>query len=241
MNNILISQFIPTKIVAYNFISGPLVWISFIVFAVGIAIQTYRFKMMTRENNNSHLIPKKEFSPQSKESESKWENFLKKIVFIRLTVLGVNPLLVVVSSVFHLCLFITPIFLLAHNILLENFFGIGFFSFSQSASHALTGIVLACGLFFCLRRIIVRRVRAITSFYDFVVLGLVIAPFLTGFLAHQASYDYSTMILLHILSAEILLILVPFSKFFHMVFFFIGRFMVINEHSLGTPKRSWQF
>jgi hypothetical protein len=73
------------------------------------------------------------------------------------------------------------------------------------------------------------------------LLGLVIAPFLTGFLAHEAIYDYNILIFLHILSAEILLILIPFSKFFHMVFFFIGRFLVINEHSLGTPNRSWQF
>ena len=131
--------------------------------------------------------------------------------------------------------------MLAHNILLEEFFGFGFFSFSQSTSHTLTGIVLACGLFFGLRRLILRRVRAITSFYDFVVLGLVVAPFLTGFLAHQTAFNYNIMILLHILSAEVLLMLIPFSKFFHMVFFFIGRFMIINEHSLGTPTRSWQF
>jgi nitrate reductase gamma subunit len=237
----MISQLIPAKIIAYNFISGPLVWISFIVFAVGIAIQTYRFKKMTKEINHSHMIPKKEFSPQSKKPESRRETFFRKISFLRLSVLGVNPLLVVVSFVFHLCLFITPIFLLAHNVLLEQFLGTGLFSFSQSASHTLTGIVLACGLFFGLRRLIIRRVRAITSFYDFVMLGLVITPFLTGFLAHQNIYNYNIMIFLHILSAEILLILIPFSKFFHMVFFFIGRFLVINEHSLGTPNRSWQF
>ncbi len=238
MNN-LILQIIPTKLVVYDLIQGPLVWLSFIIFAGGIMIQTYRYAMMTKIHRNRPQIPEKEI-PKLK-TVSKWERFFYKLAFFKLSVVGFNPLLVTISLVFHFCLLVTPLFLLAHNVLLENFIGFGLYSFSSRTSHILTGVVLACGFFFILRRIILRRVRAITTFKDYLILGLALAPFLTGFLAHQNAYDYNTMILLHILSCEILLILIPFSKFFHMIFFFIGRFMIINEYSLGSPKRSWQF
>lgn len=237
--NQLISHIIPPKLVVFNLIQGPLVWLSFVIFAVGIIVQTYRYMMMTKINGNPPPIPEKEM-PKLK-TKSKWERFFYKLAFFKLSVVGFNPLLVTISLIFHFCLLITPVFLLAHNVLLENLIGFGMPSFSPQTSHVLTGIVLACGFFFILRRIILRRVRAITTFNDYLILGLALAPFLTGFLAHQNAFDYDTMILLHILSCEVLLIMIPFSKFFHMIFFFISRFMIVNEHSLGSPKRSWQF
>ncbi len=237
--NPIISHIIPVEAIV-DFIYGPLIWLSFVIFAAGLIVQTWRYKMMTKINDNPPLIPKKEI-PKS-ETGSRWERFFYKLAFFRLSVMGFNPLLVTISLVFHLCLLITPLFLLAHNIMLENVFGFSLPSFLPGTSHLLTGIVLACGFFFMLRRIIIRRVRAITTFYDYLILGLALAPFLTGFLAHQNAFDcYDTLILLHILSCEILLIMIPFSKFFHMIFFFFGRFLIINEYSLGAPKRSWQF
>jgi nitrate reductase gamma subunit len=237
--NDLILHIIPTKLVVFDLIQGPLVWLSFIIFIIGIIAQTYRYTKMTKINEFTPQIPEKEI-PKLK-TKSKLERFFYKLAFVKLSAVGFNPLLVTISLVFHFCLLVTPVFLLAHNVLLESVLGFGLFSFSPQTSHILTGIILACGFFFILRRIILRRVRAITTFNDYLLLALALAPFLTGFMAHQNIYDYNIMVLLHILSCELLLIMIPFSKFFHMVFFFIGRFMIVNEHSLGTPNRSWQF
>ncbi len=237
--NRLILQIIPTQLTVYDLIQGPLIWISFIIFAAGLIVQTCRYAMMTKINGNPPPIPEKEI-PKLK-TQSKWERFFYKLAFLKLSVIGFNPLLVAISLVFHFCLLLTPLFLLAHNVLLENFLGFGLPSFSSQTTHLLTGIVLACGFFFLLRRIILRRVRAITTFNDYLILALALAPFLTGFLAHQNLFNYNILIIIHILSCELLLIMIPFSKFFHMIFFFIGRFMIINEYSLGSPKRSWQF
>jgi len=236
--NQLILQLIPTKPAVFDIVQGPLVWLSFVIFGAGLIVQTYRYKMMTKINGTAPPIPEKEM-PILK-TESRLERFFHKLAFVKLSVLGFSPLLIVISLVFHFCLLITPLFLMAHNVLLENSIGFGLPSFSPHTTHILTGIVLACGFFFILRRIIIRRVRAITTFYDYLILGLALAPFLTGFLAHQNTLNYNTMILFHILSCEILLIMIPFSKFFHMIFFFIGRFMIVNEYSLGRPRRSGQ-
>jgi len=228
--------------IIYNLIQGPLVWLSLTVFIAGIAFQTWRLTKMMQPNLNDRRIPEKELI--APKALSKKENFLRKLFFLKLSVLGVNPLVVFISLIFHLCLLITPVFVTAHAVLLEKFFGIGWlswFSWSPQTTHFTTGIVLACGFFFVVRRVIIRRVRAITTIYDFMMLALALTPFLTGYLAHEGMGDYSGMIALHILSGELMLILIPFSKFFHMIFFFLSRFTIVNEYSLGAPKRSWQF
>ena len=174
--NHLILQLIPTKLTAYDLIQGPLVWLSFIIFAGSIIVQTYRYTMMTKITENPPPIPEKEI-PKLK-TQPKWERFFYKLAFFKLSVAGFNPLLVTISVVFHFCLLLTPLFLLAHNVLLENFIGFGLPSFSAPTSHILTGIVLACGVFFILRRIILRRVRAITTFNDYLILGLALDAYI---------------------------------------------------------------
>ena len=230
---------IPSNTVLLDFIGGPMVWLSFIIFGLGLIVQTFRLLNLTQKKETRRLAPDKEFVPQT--ALSKRECFFRRLAFLKITVLGSNSCLVTVSFLFHVCLFITPIFLMAHNILMDTSLGFSFVSFSEKTSDIMTMIVLACGLFFLLRRIIVRRVRIITTAYDYVLLFIVVAPFLTGLLAYHQIFNYNIMIILHILSGELMLVMIPFSKFFHMVFFFVSRFMIISEYSMGTPKRSWQF
>ncbi|MCK5099394.1 MAG: hypothetical protein KAR45_14900, partial [Desulfobacteraceae bacterium] len=105
----------------------------------------------------------------------------------------------------------------------------------------MTKFVLAGALMFFMRRLLLRRVRIISTVYDYLLLLVAVAPFVTGFMMHHHVLNYNTIILLHILFGELMLVMIPFSKFFHMVFFFISRFMIVSEHSLGNPKRSWHF
>lgn len=225
----------------YDFIRGPLVWVSFIVFFIGLIYQVFNFLAMTEKHEKViyNPRPRKKIKPAAFSLEA----FLNLVAKIKLSIVGVNPVMLIVTTVFHICLIVVPIFLLAHNILLDNSIGISFFSFSEKFTDYMTIVFMACGLFFLLRRIFVARVRAITTFYDYVILFLATAPFITGYLAyHQLLPDlvsYRLMISLHILSGELMLMAVPFTKFVHMVFFFIFRFMVVSEYSLGKGERTW--
>jgi nitrate reductase gamma subunit len=63
------------------------------------------------------------------------------------------------------------------------------------------------------------------------VLALVLAPFLSGFLAAHPSLNplpWSGMMLLHILSAEILLVAIPFTKLAHVVLFPFDRLSEVH-------------
>lgn len=224
---------------AYDFIRGPLVWISFIVFFLGLIYQVFSFVSMTEKKDHTvyNPRPRKKKEPFSLSGE----NITKFLTKVKLSIVGVNPVMLIVTTVFHLCLIIAPLFLLAHNILLSNAIGVSLFSFSECTTDYLTIVLIACGLYFLIRRIFVARVKAITTVYDYVMLFLATAPFITGYLAyHQLLPDYYRLIIsLHILSGELMLMAVPFTKFVHMAFFFVFRFAIESEYSLGKGNRTW--
>ncbi|MDX9787406.1 MAG: hypothetical protein RBT11_11545 [Desulfobacterales bacterium] len=162
------------------------------------------------------------------------QNWSKRI---KLSILGISPGTITVSTIFHVCLLITPIFVLGHNELLDLSWGFSLFSFSEAITDTMTLIFLVCAAFFLLRRIFLARLRAISSFYDYVVLFLAIMPFLTGFLAYHHLFDYRTVMILHMLFGELMLMAIPFTKLVHMIFFFLNRFVIVNEHTLGKGSR----
>ncbi|MCK5311571.1 MAG: hypothetical protein KAJ62_05650 [Desulfobacteraceae bacterium] len=222
-----------------DFIQGPLVWISFIIFGGGLVVQTFRLLKLTRIKETRRVVPDKGFIPQIDLSIK--ERLFRYLVFQRVSPLANNICLVLASFIFHVCLIVTPIFVLGHNIMLDTAFGISFISFPEQVTDIMTKFVLAGALMFLMRRLLLRRVRIISTVNDYLLLLIAVAPFVTGFMVYHHILNYNTIILLHILFGELMLIMIPFSKFFHMVFFFISRFMIVSEHSLGNSKRSWHF
>jgi nitrate reductase gamma subunit len=84
------------------------------------------------------------------------------------------------------------------------------------------------------------RVKAITTWSDYLFLSLAAAPFVTGFFAyHEVFENYRLIISLHILSGELMLMTVPFTKFVHMIYSVIIRLTVVSEYSLGRGNRTW--
>jgi nitrate reductase gamma subunit len=113
------------------------------------------------------------------------------------------------------------------------------FSLPESFSDVLTLVVLICGAYFLGRRLFLARVRAITAAYDYLILLIAIAPFLTGYFAYHQWFDYDAVMTLHILAGEVMLITIPFTKLGHMLFFFLYRFFIGNEYSFVPGSRIW--
>jgi len=224
----------------YDFIRGPLVWVAFLVFIFGTAYQVYRFYQLSRPKERYRLrIP---FGKPPKDpDEAPDEPTLTWWQQMRLSVVGVNPVMVSVTTLFHLALVITPFFVLGHNVLLDLAWQISLPSLPEAVADGLTIVVIAGGVFFLLRRIFLARVRAISTVYDYVVLLIATTPFITGFLAYHHFFDYDTVILLHILAGEIMLMAVPFTKLVHVPYFFINRFVLVHENTLGAGgSRTWR-
>jgi nitrate reductase gamma subunit len=242
------------------FIKGPMVWIAFGVFFGGLIVQGWRFMSITRKKDPAYLpgAPKKkkkkkkkskkalgkaEAKPRRKSimehlqpliqfADKRYDNLERSMFFT-------HPVVTVVTIIFHVFLFVIPIFLLAHNELFRKAFGFSLPSLSDQTSDMLTIIFLMCGAFFLFRRIFVKRVRAITTPWDYVILVVTLTPFITGFLAFRQWFDYPTVMIVHIVSGELMLILIPFTKLGHMIYFFLYRLLIGGEYSFGQGKRAW--
>jgi len=217
-------------------IRGPLAWAAFLICGVGMVFQCRLMLRMTRK-----IDAPRQVAIKAPDIPTFVGRLTGGLVFLRVSVLGTKSYMAVISFIFHVCLMATPLLVLGHNVLLDTRFGFSFISLSGSATDTLTIIVLFCGGFFLLRRLFVRRVRAISGPSDFILLAAAIGPFLTGFFAYHNIFDYNQMIMLHILSAEILLVMIPFSKFSHMIFFFISRLLIVGQHGRKSARRVWHY
>ena len=90
-----------------------------------------------------------------------------------------------------------------------------------------------------IRRLVRPEVRILTSVWDYTLLLLTLAPFVTGVLAYHQWGPYETILILHILFAEVLLIVIPFSKLGHIILFFFTRAFIGFEMGGRRGARTW--
>jgi len=218
----------------YNFIEGPLVSIAFVIFILGLIFQFFQFFKLTKKKE--WIYPPVEVKGEKK-TAGKWVTFC--LASLNGTLWKTDPLVTIVTSVFHVFLILVPVFLLGHNILLNQSWGLSLWNLPESITDILTLVVLICVAFFLGRRLFLSRVRVITSLYDYVVLLIVLAPFLTGYFAYHQWFHYDTVMTVHILAGEVMLITIPFTKLGHMLFFFLYRFLIGNEYSFARGERTW--
>jgi nitrate reductase gamma subunit len=89
------------------------------------------------------------------------------------------------------------------------------------------------------RRIVRPEVRILSTAWDYFLLVLTSAPFVTGFLAYHQIGPYKLTLILHILLSEILLIVIPFSKLGHIILFFFSRAFIGFEMGTRRGARTW--
>jgi nitrate reductase gamma subunit len=131
-----------------------------------------------------------------------------------------RPIYSVTSILFHIGLLVTPIFLFAHVQLWEQSIGIGWWTLSPEVADWLTIATIAFGLGLLLGRVGTQRARAISRVQDYFWPVLLIIPFITGWLCANvmlAPQLYRLLMLGHLLSAELIFVLIPFTKIAHCI------------------------
>lgn len=125
---------------------------------------------------------------------------------------------------FHIGLLVTLFFLEQHILLFKSILGFAWPSLSPAIINITALIAIAALIAVLLHRIMDPVVRKLTDYQDYLAWILTIAPLITGYLAmHPIASTYQTALILHIISAEVLLIAIPFTKLSHMVSIFIAR------------------
>jgi nitrate reductase gamma subunit len=150
-----------------------------------------------------------------------------------------KPAMTIVAFAFHICLILTPIFLLAHVTLIEESWNLNWWTLPEGLAEFMTLIVIAACVFFLVRRLVNPEVQFVTSASDYVLLAIVAAPFITGFLAYYQWFGYQTMLILHIIAGEIMLIAIPFTRLSHMLFAPLTRAYMGSEFGGVRHAKDW--
>jgi nitrate reductase gamma subunit len=150
-----------------------------------------------------------------------------------------NRVLSGVTTIFHICLLVTPIFLFSHIILWDESWNISWLPIPELVADIMTLIVIgSCG-YFLVRRFKDPTVKYLTTSSDYVMLAIVAAPFITGFLAYHQWFAYSMFLNLHVLSGEIMLMAIPFTRLRHMIFSPLTRAYMGSEFGGVRHTKDW--
>ncbi|MDR3641037.1 MAG: nitrate reductase [Humidesulfovibrio sp.] len=216
---------------AYQFVTGPLAWAAWGIFLLGSGYRLISMYQLAKTKDATSI------------AFMSWHFSLRSIVnwLIPFNALGwrKSPVMTVATFVFHACLFLTPIFLVAHMLLWNQAFGVSFATIPDNAADIMTLVVIAACLYFAGRRLVQPEVRYITSGKDWLALVIVLAPFLTGFLAYHQAISYNAMIILHVVAGEIMLAAIPFTRLSHMVFAAFTRAYMGSEFGGVRHARDW--
>ena len=214
----------------YEFVSGPLVWIAFIVFVSGMV---YQFVTMLISAKKDKVIYPYMSLKYSLRSLFHWMiPFASRNMRARYEV-------TIVTFLFHICLILVPIFLLAHIAMFAFAWGFKWGALSQVAGTYMTIIVILASLFFLLRRLMMPEIRFVTDPSDYLLLAIAAAPFITGLAANQQWFDYQTTVIIHMITGSVMLMAVPFTRLSHMLFFPFTRAYMGSEFGAVRHARDW--
>lgn len=214
----------------YEIVRGPLAWAALLVFVLGTV---YRIVSMLIEARKDKVIYPYLSLKYGLRSLMHW------LIPFGSVNMRKRPVMTVVTFVFHICLVLTPVFLLAHIVLWYESWKIQWWSLPEGAADVMCVLVVLACVFLLVRRIVAPEVRNVTFLSDYVLLAVVMLPFLTGFLAYHQWGPYRPMLTLHILAGEIMLVAIPFTRLSHMFFFFFTRAYMGSEFGYVRSARDW--
>ncbi len=125
----------------------------------------------------------------------------------------------------HIALFISVLFFAPHIMFFESILGFGWPNLPNSIILVTAAIALAILLALLIRRTTHPVQRHISNADDYISVLAVILPIVTGILAFgHIGARYETMLAIHFLSVEVMLIWFPFGKLMHTALTFPSRF-----------------
>lgn len=134
------------------------------------------------------------------------------------------PATPLIAYSFHIGFFATLLLFPPHIELARDISGISWPALPSPLIDALAQLTLLAVAGLAAGRVLDPVKRLISGFDDYFVLLLSALPLLTGYFAfHHQILPYTLMLALHILSAELLLALMPFTSLVHFATLAVGR------------------
>jgi len=194
---------------------GPMFQVALAIFALGMLVRLTEIFILGRAHNyaaarQNEVIPAfrtvyKRFNPDPG-------------TFRR------APFDVVVGIIWHVGFIVALLLFIPHVELIQSTFGIGWPALPNPVVDAITAITLLGLVAALIHRLASPVKRFLSTAEDYLIWGVTFLVLVTGYLAyHRLINPYPLALGIHILSAELFLIVLPFTKLTHIFTTFVAR------------------
>lgn len=204
-----------SEIELLNWARGPGFQLAVIIFIAGVAIRLLETLLLGRKPNLAE--------PKGTEMSSGLRTILTRTLPAK-GMLGSTMFTVVSGYIFHIGLFVTIFLFAPHILMFKQITGLSWLSLPTPAVDAVTVVTIIALLVVLAHRFVNKVLRFLTNTEDLLVWVVTILPMLTGYMAfHRIGATAQTLLALHILSVDLLLVVFPFTKLMHTFTLFFAR------------------
>ena len=198
-----------------NWVRGTGFQIAIIIFIAGILIRFGEILLLGRKTNLAEA--------KGSEMSSGLRTIVSRSIPDKATFQR-STFTVVAGYVFHIGLFVTIFLFAPHILMFKDVIGFGWPSIPTSIVDAITVVSIIALLAILVNRMRNTVLKFITTKEDYLVWLVTILPLITGYIAfHRIGATPSTLLAIHILSVELLLVVFPFTKLMHTFTVFLSR------------------
>ncbi len=194
------------------------------IFVLGVLWRVFEIYSLGRKKDLS--------APRSVAGASGWHTIFRRSLPPE-GMLKRSPVSYIGGYAFHIGLAIVVFLFAPHILLIKNLTGLSWPGLPSQFIDLAAVVTMAAMVVVLVDRINKPVKRFLSTFGDWFTWTLTFLPVLTGWMAVQhLLLPYTTMLALHILSVELLLIFLPFTKLFHAFTVFGSRWFngAVNGH-----------
>lgn len=190
-----------------SWVRGPAFQIASVIFVAGVVIRLAEIVLLGRKENLAEA------------NGSAMRSGLRAIITRSIPDKGTfkrSSFTVVSGYIFHIGLFITIFFFAPHILMFKDVIGFGWPSLPTAIVDAVAVVSIITLLAVLVNRMRDKVLRFLSTSEDYLVWFLTILPLVTGYIAfHRIGMTAPSLLAIHILSVELLMVLFPFTKFMH--------------------------
>jgi Pyruvate/2-oxoacid:ferredoxin oxidoreductase delta subunit len=185
-----------------TFVEGPLLWIVFVILIAAVFSRLAFFTVKILKSGG-----------RERTGPGYYMSVFGRFLVPFHKALAKKPLYAILRYVFHLFLFVVPIWLSGHIVLWsESRFEWDWKSLPDAWADWMTIILLTLAIYFLIRRLVSAEVRLSSSSPDYLIILLAWLPFATGYFLTHGTLDSipffkSNMRVIHVLSGEAMMLM----------------------------------
>jgi nitrate reductase gamma subunit len=135
-----------------------------------------------------------------------------------------NPVIYLAGGLFHLGLFVVIFLGTAHMLVWKSLLGFGWPTLPLPIVDWLAAVAIVAMIALLINRLVNPVLHLLTGPAEWLNWLVVFVPLVTGYImTHHMFFRYEVLFSLHMLSVNVLLIWIPFSRISHFMFYFFSR------------------